>query len=210
MELKSLFGLEGKNVVITGAGSGMGHAAAKLLSDLGAHVYATVRRKPMDFKVEKEIRVDLSRQEELDALVNQLPDQIEALFLCHGISNTPGNTNALEVQLTNYYSFQYLTERLLPRINSSGSVTFISSDGGKDWRSSITECLEVIGCKTFGEAISWYQCHPECTGGGYVFAKKCQHVYVMSKVHAPEFIDRKIRLNAIAPGMTKTGPAQNL
>ncbi|MCJ7836275.1 hypothetical protein MUB23_12860 [Cuneatibacter sp. NSJ-177] len=61
-----------------------------------------------------------------------------------------------------------------------------------------------------GEAISWYQCHPECTGGGYVFAKKCQHVYVMSKVHAPEFIDRKIRLNAIAPGMTKTGPAQNL
>ena len=205
MELKSLFGLEGKNVVITGAGSGMGHAAAKLLSDLGAHVYATVRRKPMDFKVEKEIRVDLSRQEELDALVNQLPDQIEALFLCHGISNTPGNTNALEVQLTNYYSFQYLTERLLPRINSSGSVTFISSDGGKDWRSSITECLEVISCKTFGEAISWYQCHPECTGGGYVFAKKCQHVYVMSKAHAPEFIDRKIRLNAIAPGMTKTG-----
>ena len=61
-----------------------------------------------------------------------------------------------------------------------------------------------------GEAISWYQCHPECTGGGYVFAKKCQQVYVMSKVHAPEFIDRKIRLNAIAPGMTKTGPAQNL
>ena len=32
MELKSLFGLEGKNVVITGAGSGMGHAAAKTLA----------------------------------------------------------------------------------------------------------------------------------------------------------------------------------
>jgi NAD(P)-dependent dehydrogenase (short-subunit alcohol dehydrogenase family) len=28
MDIKTLFGLEGKNVVITGAGSGMGKAAA--------------------------------------------------------------------------------------------------------------------------------------------------------------------------------------
>jgi len=45
MKIKELFGFKGKNVVITGAGSGMGYAAAKLLVQLGANVYATVRRK---------------------------------------------------------------------------------------------------------------------------------------------------------------------
>ena len=33
MDLKGLFGFENKNVVITGAGSGMGKAAARLLAE---------------------------------------------------------------------------------------------------------------------------------------------------------------------------------
>lgn len=205
MDIKEIFGLKDKNVVITGAGSGMGYAATKLLCELGAHVYATVRRKPLDFPVTREIRTDLGNPEGLEALIDCCPETIDALFVCHGISNTPGNTNALQVQLTNFYSFQYLTERLLPRIADDGSVTFISSDGGKDWRKSIAECREVIACESWTEALAWYQSHPDCTGGGYVFAKKCQNVYVMDKCHSPEFINRKIRLNAIAPGMTRTG-----
>lgn len=40
MEIKELFGFEGKNVVITGAASGMGKAACELLIELGANVYA--------------------------------------------------------------------------------------------------------------------------------------------------------------------------
>lgn len=205
MEIKDLFGLKGKNVVITGSGSGMGYAATRLLGELGANVYATVRRKPLDFPVKKEIPSDLGSKEGVDAVIAQLPEQIDALFVCHGISNTPGKTNALQVQLTNFYSFKYLTEQLLPRIKDNGSVSFISSDGGKAWRESIPECLEIIGTDSWEQAVRWYEAHPDCTGDGYVFAKKCQNVYVMSKCHAPEFIQRKIRINAIAPGMTKTG-----
>lgn len=205
MDIKALFGLENKNVVITGAGSGMGYAATKLLVGLGANAYASVRRKPLDFSVTKEIKADFGTEEGAAAFIEECPDTIDALFICHGISNAPGRTNALQVQLTNYYSFQYLTERLLPRIVDDGSVTFISSDGGKAWRDSIPSCSELIGCKSWKEALDWYETHPECTGEGYVFAKQCQHVYVMSQCHVPAFIDRKIRLNAIAPGMTKTG-----
>ena len=205
MELNSIFGLEGKNVVVTGAGSGMGYAAAKLLVELGANVYATVRRKPLDFAVTREIRADLGSQAGADAAIAELPDTIDALYLCHGIANAPGRTNAMEVQLTNFYSFKYLTERLLDRIADDGSVTFISSNGGKEWRDSLKECEEIIACDTWDEARAWYEAHPESTGGGYVFSKKCQFVYVVSKCHAPEFIGRKIRLNAIGPGMTKTG-----
>lgn len=46
MDIQNLFGLTGKNILITGAGSGMGYAACKLLSELGANVYATTRSKP--------------------------------------------------------------------------------------------------------------------------------------------------------------------
>lgn len=205
MNMKALFGMEGKNVLVTGAGSGMGKAAARLLCELGANVYATVRNNPLDFAVTKEIKGDLGSQAGVDAILAQCPEQFEALFICHGISNTLGKTNALQVQLTNFYSFKYLTEKLLPRVADNGSVTFISSDGAKAWRDSIAECNEVIATQTWEEAIEWYNTHPACTGDGYVFAKKCQNVYVMSKCHSPEFIKRKIRLNAIAPGMTKTG-----
>ncbi|MDA8227283.1 MAG: SDR family oxidoreductase [Desulfitobacterium hafniense] len=205
MEIRELFGFNGKNVVITGAGSGMGYEAAKLLVQLGANVYATVRRKPLDFAVTKEIQVDLSSPKEMDAFIDKLPDEIESLFLCHGISNMPGNSNALEVQLVDFLGFKYLTEKLLPKISDNGSVTFISSNGARKWKESLSKCLGVIECQTWDDAVKWYNNHPDATKGGYIFAKECQNAYVKSKVHAPEFINRKIRLNVIAPGMTLTG-----
>ena len=57
MDLQHLFGYEGKTVVISGAFSGMGLAAARLLSQLGADVYAICRRNgrhnTLDFPVKK-------------------------------------------------------------------------------------------------------------------------------------------------------------
>ena len=78
MDVKELFGFQNKNIVITGAGSGMGKEAARLLTELGANVYAAVRRKPLDFEVTKEIRTELSTKEGLDDFLAQLPEEIEA------------------------------------------------------------------------------------------------------------------------------------
>lgn len=205
MDIGGLFGLEGKNVVVTGAGSGMGRAASRLLAELGANVYATVRRHPLGFPVKREIPSELGTREGLDALVAELPPVIDALFVCHGISNSVGMTNGLEVQLTNFLSFRYLTEALLPRMSEGSSVTFISSNGGWEWRERAAACMELIETAGWDEALAWYASHPELTNDGYVFAKQCQNVYVHAKVHDPAFVSRHVRINAIAPGLTKTG-----
>ena len=84
MDLKKLFGYEGKTVVITGAASGMSRSAAELLIELGAKVYA------IDLPVEKAYQADLSDKEQIDRVIADLPQKIDALFLCHGIAAFPG------------------------------------------------------------------------------------------------------------------------
>ena len=163
MELNDLFGFKGKSVVVTGTGSGMGHAAAELLVDLGAHVTATTHRRPLDLAVETTVACDLSTKEGCDKLIVAAPEHIDALFLCHGTADEFGGGNALEVQLTNFWSFKYLAESLLPRIVDWGSVTFISSNGGKFWRDHVNECLELADRESWDEALAWYEGHPDLT-----------------------------------------------
>lgn len=201
MDLKKLFGYEGKNVVITGAASGMSHAAAKLLIDLGANVYA-IDINTIDLPVKEAFKADLSEKSEIDELVDKLPDKIDALFLCHGIAAFPGNE--LKVQKVNFYSQKYMTEKLLDRISDHGSVTFISSVGGFGWQGVYKDAVELINLPTWEDAMKWYDEHPDMIKSSYVFAKQCLESYVTYKCMAPEFIDRRIRLNAINPGDTTT------
>lgn len=202
MDLKQLFGYEGKNVVVFGAASGMGKAATELLLHLGANVYA-VDINETALPVKKALKADLGDKDNLDHLAKELPETIYALFSCHGIAGYSGKE--LQVQKVNFLSHQYLTELLLPRIADHGSVTFISSVGGFGWQAKYRECLEVINQPTWEDAIKWYENHPDIIKDSYCFAKQCMLSYVADKCTAPEFIDRRIRLNAICPGDTTTG-----
>lgn len=202
MDLKKLFGYENKTVVITGSASGMSRSATELLLELGASVYA-VDKNPIDLPVTKSFEVDLSSKEEIEELISKLPEKIDALFLCHGIAAFPGKE--LLVQKVNFYSQKYMTEQLLDRITDHGSVTFISSVGGFGWQSIYKEAVELIDLPSWESAIEWYENHPKLIENSYVFAKQCLESYVTYKCMSKEFIDRKIRINAINPGDTTTG-----
>lgn len=209
MDLQKLFGYTGKTVVVSGAFSGMGRAAARLLSELGAEVYVICRRNgrhsELDFPVKQVLYADFGVKEDLDKLAQELPDNIYAMFLCHGIALNSAGTNALEVQKVNFLGHKYLLEKTLEKVVDRGSVNIISSTGGFDWQSNVANCMAVINAETYEDAIAWYESHPEEIASGYVFSKQCLCTYVKAKVHAPEYIDRKIRLNAINPGNTITG-----
>ena len=131
MDLKKLFGYEGKSVVITGAASGMSRSATELLLELGANVYA-IDVNPIDLPVKKAYHADLSDKEQIDKVISSLPKKIDVLFLCHGIAGFKGRE--LLVQKVNFYSQKYMTEQLLDRISDHGSVTFIASVGGFGWQ----------------------------------------------------------------------------
>ena len=121
MEMKELFGYKNKNVLVTGAFSGMGKAAARLLSELGANVYAVCRRNgrhsELDFPVKKILYADLGIKDDLDQLAEEVPDNLFAVFFCHGIAlNSQGTSyfegsNAMEVMRVNLLSTVYLIER---------------------------------------------------------------------------------------------------
>lgn len=202
MDLKKLFGYEGKTVVITGSASGMSKSATELLIELGAKVYA-IDINPIELPVEKAYQADLSDKEAIDKVISDLPAKIDALFLCHGIAQFPGKE--LLVQKVNFYSQKYMTEKLLDRINEHGSVTFISSVGGFGWQQVYNKAIELINIPTWEEAMKWYEENPELTNNAYVFSKQCLESYVTYKCMSKEFIDKRIRLNAINPGDTTTG-----
>lgn len=202
MDLKKLFGYEGKNVVITGSASGMSKAATELLLELGANVYA-IDVNPIELPVAKKFQADLSNKEEIDQVISELPEKIDALFLCHGIAYFKGKE--LLVQKVNFYSQKYMTEQLLNRISDHGSVNFISSVGGFGWQQVYDKAVELINIPSWDEAMKWYDNHQALIQSAYVFAKQCLESYVTYKCMAPEFINRRIRINAINPGDTTTG-----
>ena len=202
MDLKKLFGYEGKTVVITGAASGMSCSAAELLIELGAKVYA-IDINPIDLPVEKAYQADLSDKEQIDRVIADLPQKIDALFLCHGIAAFPGRE--LLVQKVNFYSQKYMTEQLLDRISDHGSITYIASVGGFGWQQVYPTAVELINLPTWEDAMKFYETHPELIQSAYVFAKQCLLSYVTYKCMDPAFIGRKIRINAINPGDTTTG-----
>ena len=202
IDLKKLFGYEGKTVVITGSASGMSKAATELLLELGANVYAIDINK-IDLPVTKAFQADMSQKEEIDRVIEELPEKIDALFLCRGIAAFPGKE--LLVQKVNFYSQKYMTEKLLDRISEHGSVTYISSVGGFGWQQVYSKAVELINLPTWEDAMDWYDKHPDLIKSAYVSAKQCLESYVTYKCMSSEFINKRIRINAINPGDTTTG-----
>ena len=198
MIVRDIFGYEGKRVVITGAASGMGQAAAKLLVELGAEVYA-LDIKEVTVPVKQYINTDLMKKDSIDAATRQIPDNIYALFNCAALPGPPFSN--LEVMLVNFVGTRHLTETLLPRISSGGAIATISSAGGAFWRNNLDKIKKLLASTGFDEAHAWLEANPKANSG-YAFSKECLIVY--TKTRAAELAKKNIRINSLSPGPTDT------
>lgn len=199
--MNDILGYSGKNVVITGAASGMGQSAAALLVDLGAVVYA-LDIAPVSVPVESTIKVDMQDPASIDAAVAAIPDEIYALFNCAGVPCPPfSNADTLNI---NFVGLRYLTEALLPRITEGGAIASIASTAGMAWKTNLDSVKAFLALdNSFESANQWFEENAEACADAYGFSKQSIIVYTMTK--AKELAQKGIRINCIAPSPTASG-----
>lgn len=102
--MKDYFGLAGTTCVVTGAATGMGKAAATMLVDLGAEVYA-MDVNPVEIEgLAASITVNLAEKDSIDAAFAQVPEHVHAFHQqyrprryppsCHGTYAAVGYRHA--------------------------------------------------------------------------------------------------------------------
>ena len=199
--MNNILGYQAKKIVITGAASGMGAAAAQLLVDLGAEVYA-LDIAPISVGVAQAIEVDMKDQASLDAAIEQLPADIYALFNCAGVPCPP--FSPADTVLINFSGLRYLTEALIPRMGEGGAIASIASTAGMGWKPKLDDVREFLALdNSLDSATAWLDANPEKSADGYGLSKQCIIVYTMSK--AAKLAQQGIRINCIAPSPTNSG-----
>jgi NAD(P)-dependent dehydrogenase (short-subunit alcohol dehydrogenase family) len=124
---------EGKRVVVTGAASGMGEAAARILGELGAVVHA-IDIKEGTAPVTAFHLCDLSDPAQIESTVAAIDGPIDSLFNCAGL---PTTAPAQRIVRVNFLGHRHLTELVLPLVAEGGSVGFISSAAGMGWQANL-------------------------------------------------------------------------
>lgn len=188
------FSLSGKTILITGASSGIGQATAIECSKLGATVVLTARNKQRLQETLEEldasegqqhifIVADITTNEGLSQLVEGLP-QLDGVLSNAGILKGQAPIKFLKDDVindiinTNAVSHIKLARELhkKKKLNKEASYVFTASIGGVATHSLANSVYDVT------------------KAGINAFAKSC----------AVDFSSRKIRVNAVCPGMIRT------
>lgn len=187
-----------KRVIVSGCFSGMGEATARLLVQLGAEVHG-IDYKQTALDLVSFNAVDLRDPAMIDAAIEKIGGRVDALFNCAGL---PQTAPPLDVMKVNYIGTRYLTERVIPLINSGGAIATISSTGGLGWSRHVPLLRELIASDNYQDAIAWCEAHLDDVKEGYTFSKEAIIVWTM--LASQRLIKEGIRINCTLPGPTQT------
>lgn len=198
--LSELVRYDGKRVVVTGCGSGIGAEVTRTLGELGARVTGLDIRPP-DRLPDEFIELDLADQESVDRAAGAVDGPVDALFNVAGVSSGIGNP--LLVVRINFLGTRQFTEAVESRIGAGGSITSVSSLAASGYRENRSVTAGLIRTRSVDEGLRWCADHPEALAdGGYRLSKEATILYGMSRV--TELGARGIRINCTAPGVTDT------
>jgi NAD(P)-dependent dehydrogenase (short-subunit alcohol dehydrogenase family) len=182
--------LAGKTALVTGATSGIGLAAARALSQDGAYVFLVGRREialeaVAGVGAERAcfIRADVTQQADLDRVASTIEATgrgIDILFANAGIADVaPLGEITWEHYAntfnTNVAGIIFTVQVALPLLNQGASVILCGSSGDV-----------------------------KASPGTSVYAASKTAIRSLARSWAAELVDRKIRVNVVAPGLTET------
>ena len=184
------YSLEGKNILVTGASSGIGRATAIECSKMGAKVVITARSQSrlketldsLEGEGHQMILCDLTNDDEVSTLVEVTP-VLDGLVCNAGINKLVPIRQLKEVDLTNIFAVNTFSPILL--VQKLSKKKKLANDASLVFTSSISG----IGAAAVGESM-------------YIASKGAVSAFV--KAAALEFAKKGIRVNAVCPGMVKT------
>lgn len=183
--------LAGKTALVTGATSGIGLAGARALTDAGAYVFLVGRRE----EALKEavagigsgraaaIRADVTEQADLDrvaATIEGSGRRLDIVFANAGIA---------EVAALGDISWEHYTKTF--NTNVGGIIATVQAA-----LPLLAEGASIILCGSAGDV--------KASPGMSVYAASKTAIRSLARTWAAELVDRKIRVNVVAPGVTET------
>jgi NAD(P)-dependent dehydrogenase (short-subunit alcohol dehydrogenase family) len=190
---------EGKRAVVTGHASGMGAAAAQILTDLGAEVIG-LDVKPSDVGVAQSLEIDLRDKGSIDRAVAALGQPIDAVFSVAGLPGDPFSD--LDTVLVNFVGARHLIESLVPSMPPGSAAACVASNAGLGWQQELADLLPAVSTDGFDAGKAWCEANPQKIATGYMPSKKLVNAWVAWR--AASLLDQGIRLNCTNPGPTDT------
>jgi NAD(P)-dependent dehydrogenase (short-subunit alcohol dehydrogenase family) len=194
-----VLGYAGRQVVVTGAASGMGAATALALVELGAKVVA-LDVKPTEGDVAQSLLVDLRDPSSIDEAVAAIDGPVHSVFSVAGLPGPPFSD--IDTITVNFIGARHLIESLVPQLAPGASVVCVASNAGLGWQQELETLLPLVSTPDFASAQAWCEQNPAPVTGGYMFSKKATNAWVAYR--APSLIADGIRLNCTNPGPTTT------
>lgn len=184
---------DGRTIVITGGGTGLGRSIAKYLLTLGAQVVITSRKKDVLDKAAKELMEETSGKviavpcdiRKYNEVENLLLESEKAFGPIHGILNNAAGNFISPTERLSHRAFDIVVDIVL-----RGSY-YVTLAAGKNWiaKKQAGVFLNIV------TTYAW-------TGSGYVVPSACGKagVLALTRSLAVEWAKYNIRSNAIAPG----------
>jgi dehydrogenase/reductase SDR family protein 4 len=189
------FSLKGKVVLITGASRGIGQAAAIGLAQTGADISIASRKLPDLEKVAEEVRktggkclpvaAHVGKTEEINNLVKRVLEEFGKIdILVNNAATNPTMASAIDVDERTWDSIMNLNLKGLFFLSQAVARVMRGKGGGK-----IINVASVAGIT------------PDILP---IYSISKAGVIMATKVMAQQWAPYNIRVNAIAPGLTKT------
>jgi len=185
---------QGKTVLITGGGSGIGFATARLLVDAGANVVLAGRRiekldiaaKELDPSGERVLAVgtDVSRLDDIDELVTTIRDtfgRLDGIFVNAGVAFSAPSI--------------YVDEAIFDQVTTTNV---------KGAFFTILKAVDLFDDKGGAIVVNGTCLTHRANGVSSLYAATKAAVTSLARSFAAEFIGKGIRVNSVSPGFIQT------